>query len=609
MGQGNFYMRQVVIGDGDNDGELEVYATSEDYYLYQFKWNGSVWIKSAVGFGSNNMDGVVVGDGDNDGINEIYTGNWDSNVYSFKWNGSSWDKTIIGSGNNRMYGVCIGDGNNDGVNEVYSHGYDYNLYQFSWDGSWSKEIIGSGSAEMIGIDIGDGNNDGEVEVYTACADGCLYQFKLYGSTWGKTILGISWNWMFRININDGNNDGELEVYAASWDGHLYQFKWIGTRNFWEQTDIGYGTGGYLDGMMDINVYDVDNDGYNEVWGASNNGSIYSFKYSGSNWIRDSLFDLTAPIYGLTAGNGDNSDKIKLFSADCNNYIYMFSKKEIYDVFIELTETYHNFGNLLINDSANWSFYIKSVGDSNLQIDSIKNNLNEFSYYNITLPLTILPQDSHIVDVKFKPESLGVFADTLKIYSNAGNEPISYVNLRGMCDTIFNGNITYIWPLSGVNDTTIELNVFGDGISNNLNAMKLIKQGYPDIVAESIYIISSNYIKCEFNLNNVSTGLYRLSRENSRSEDIFNIFFSVNERIVDSTQWVKNVLGSGNNIMRQVCVGDGNNDEKMEIYSTCESGMVYVLEMETMMENLKFILDVGMVEYMYLNLSTMCGIKV
>ncbi|RKX69882.1 hypothetical protein DRP43_03950, partial [candidate division TA06 bacterium] len=57
-----------------------------------------IWQKSDIGSGESWMNGISVGDGNNDGELEIYGANRDHHIYQFKWDGSSWQKSDIGSG-------------------------------------------------------------------------------------------------------------------------------------------------------------------------------------------------------------------------------------------------------------------------------------------------------------------------------------------------------------------------------------------------------------------------------------------------------------------------------------------------------------------------------
>ena len=73
------------------------------------------------------MFAVAVGDGDNDGNNEVYgvsraigSGN-KGRAFQFEWNGSSWQSASVSLATNRGYfAVAVGDGDS-GVtgNEVY----------------------------------------------------------------------------------------------------------------------------------------------------------------------------------------------------------------------------------------------------------------------------------------------------------------------------------------------------------------------------------------------------------------------------------------------------------------------------------------------------------
>ncbi|MDD5530984.1 MAG: T9SS type A sorting domain-containing protein [bacterium] len=125
------HINWISVGDGNNDEKGEVYVACEDVHIYQFRKTNGSWVKTDVGIGqtgtSANMYQVVVGDGNNDAENEVFGvsraigTNEVGYVFQFKWNGSSWDKVEVSSSTNRGYfSIALGNADpNFAGNEVY----------------------------------------------------------------------------------------------------------------------------------------------------------------------------------------------------------------------------------------------------------------------------------------------------------------------------------------------------------------------------------------------------------------------------------------------------------------------------------------------------------
>jgi len=453
IGSGSGYMYRLQVGDGNNDGELEVYGASFDRHIYQFSWNGSSWDRTDLGSGGSWMIEVAVGDGTNDGGIEVYGACFDNHIYQFKWNGSSWDRTDLGFGDYEMIGVAVGDGNNDGQLEVYGACYDSSLYQFRWNGSsWDKTDLGSGGQNMYGVVVGDGNNDGELEVYGANQDYHIYQFKWNSSSWDKTDLGSGGGGMREVVIGDGNNDGELEIYGACLDCHIYQFKW--NSSSWDKIDIGSGGG-----MCGASVGDGNNDGEIEVYGASDNCHIYQFKWNGSNWINTDLGYGGHVMHGVAVGDGNNDGDIEVYGACWDCWVYQF--KVIPQAKLELSDTIYDFSYVAFNDTSFWQYLrLKNIGDTfYLIVDSITTTNINFSTYNYHFPDTFNINDSSLVEVIFSPIEEGIIAGTLAVYSNDPFETVQYVYLQGICDTTLPTVVNLITPIdsSYCNNNNVNFN--------------------------------------------------------------------------------------------------------------------------------------------------------
>ena len=325
VGSGGYTMYGVVVGDGDNDGSIEVYAAcGEDPngYIYQFKWNGVSWVKNNVGFGGSRMRGIAIGDGDNDGNLEIYGTNQDQYVYQFEWSGSSWNKYEVSYIDYYCNYVAVGDGDNDNNNEVYAVDSSlYHLYEFEGSGSsWAKNDLGSGG-NGFGLAVGDGDNDGSIEVYVACAGskGSIKQFSKVGGNWQTTPLDSGGKNIVGVAIGDGDNDGLNEVYGAAGEGgHIFQYKWTGST--WGKTDLG---GNNLGTMYGVAIGDGDNDGLNEVYGSHAEGYVYQFKLSGTSWVKSVVGSGFSILLSVAVGDGNNTGKNEVYASCGDNHVYQF----------------------------------------------------------------------------------------------------------------------------------------------------------------------------------------------------------------------------------------------------------------------------------------------
>ena len=464
------YMWGVTVGDGNNDGELEVYGANIDDYIYQCHWDGNIWNISSCGSGNDDMWKVAVGDGNNDGKLEVYGANNDHHLYQYRWNGSNWLKRDLGAGVSVMYDVTVGDGNNDGGIEVYGANADDHLYQFNWNGSsWVKTDLGMGGDNMRGVAVGDGNNDGEMEVYGANQDGHIYQFSWNGSSWDKTDLGSGSSAMMGVAVGDGNNDGDLEVYGANLDKHLYQYSWDG--NSWSMTDLGSGGGG----MYGVAVGDGNNDGEQEVYGSNNNGYTYQFSWDGSSWYKTAPGSNPWGIRSMVVGDGNNDGELEVYGT--GSY-YILQNKVTPEPKLILSDSSYVFSYVDFNDTLTWQYLgIENIGDTLLIILNLVSSNLSFSVINYSVPDTIVINDTSLVEVIFSPTHEGLIAGSLAVYSNDPWDAVKYVYLEGLGDftapTVTNlifplnnsynnqNNIDFIWgestdTLSGVDYYDIQI---------------------------------------------------------------------------------------------------------------------------------------------------------
>jgi hypothetical protein len=488
VGSGNWYMYDVEVGDGDNDGELEVYGVNWDDTLYQFEWNGVTWDKTVVGFGDWYMQSVALGDGNADGEIEVYAANHDWNIYQYKYNGVTWARDTVGYGGEFMYGVALGDGDEDGEIEIYGANEDAVVYQYKWTGvTWVRDSVGVGGLAMLDVAVGDGNRDGEVEIYGADRNNRIYQFKWNGSGWTRSTVGQATDWMVAVAIGDGDGDELVEVYGASHDSIIYQFIW--NDPVWEMDSLGSG-GNY---MRDVFVGDGNGDGEPEVYAANNDYWLYEFEWSGSAWDKTPAGAGTDFMAGAAVGDGNNDGKMELYGSNDDGNIYQFKSPSVPD--IEVSDTLHDFGPVLLGDSLDWNYLVVSNrGTADLTIGGIIVDTAAYTAIGPPLPDTLVPDDSILVTVRFKPLAQGAVPGTLTVFSNDPDESPVFVSLYGEGfdgpDITFS-DTSYDFGLVAVGDsadwTYLVLGNIGNedliigGITSDNPVFSIVSPAFPDTV--------------------------------------------------------------------------------------------------------------------------------
>ncbi|MCK4226675.1 choice-of-anchor D domain-containing protein, partial [candidate division WOR-3 bacterium] len=98
--------------------------------------------------------------------------------------------------------------------------------------------------------------------------------------------------------------------------------------------------------------------------------------------------------------------------------------------IVLSDTTYDFGDVAISDSSDWTFKIFNLGNAPLDVDSLKNSLTVYQVISPSFPQNIPPNDSVDVTLRFTPDTIKTYQDTLSIFSNDPDEGIVYVYLTG-----------------------------------------------------------------------------------------------------------------------------------------------------------------------------------
>ncbi|MBL1213042.1 MAG: choice-of-anchor D domain-containing protein [Ignavibacteriae bacterium] len=181
--------------------------------------------------------------------------------------------------------------------------------------------------------------------------------------------------------------------------------------------------------------------------------------------------------------------------------------------IALSTYSYDFGEVWVASDgvAKFDLEIANQGNVDLDISDMNLSLPEYAFESVLFPYSIAANDTLTIEVRFTPSGAGLFADTLKIYSNDPANSIEKLALEG---TGFNGDYSYgymFWnytipdnPATGFQDKTLEAlrpinDITGDGVSEII------------VASENYYILcldgaasSSNDYLWSFNMHKGSS---------------------------------------------------------------------------------------------------------
>jgi len=194
----------LAIGDIDNDGKDEIYTcirNNTNGIILQYRFNTSSKNWESYIIIEENADPyyyywIVIGDGDNDGENELfYSAGQKSKIYLGEYNGTDFNSTLLYSKqwNGHPQDINILDINNDGLNElVVGHDEiccDGAIRIFNGSGSnWDEFIVKDGLGDYTDfLQIVDLNMDGLLEIYQAAGYTTYRNFYVYTASGFPTV--------------------------------------------------------------------------------------------------------------------------------------------------------------------------------------------------------------------------------------------------------------------------------------------------------------------------------------------------------------------------------------------------------------------------------------
>ena len=350
----------VVVGDLDNDGDLDVVTVSdgsgEDNEVIAWENNDATpfsgaWTQRDVGTvdGTTDALAVAVGDLDNDGNLDIVTGDNSNDVIAWKSDGTAfpitWTRQDIGTDARTIRAVAIGDLDNDGNPDVVSgqtSGTGEEITAWQNDGTpfsatWPiTQSVGNGAGSINSLALGDLDHDGALDVVSGDVGNAVRTFQNDGSpfndVWSLTAVGTSGDDVNAVGLADLDNDGDLDIASGSgglaevneviaWqnDGSPFSGSWA------RKKDVGASD----DEVNALAVGDLDNDGDLDVAtgsGAAENNEVIAWRNDAVH--RNMPFDSTAQnvgshtnyVWSVAVGDLDGDGALDIVSGGADSKI-------------------------------------------------------------------------------------------------------------------------------------------------------------------------------------------------------------------------------------------------------------------------------------------------
>ncbi len=324
--------KQVIWVDFDNDGDKDLYLTSDDSGNKLYRNDGATFtdITAASGLPTMNLFtyGASWGDYNNDGHLDVFISNRDVNLaipnylYQNNGNGTFTDVSVatgIGTGSHLSFCAAFFDYNNDGWQDIYiaNDKVSHKNLLYSNNGNGTFTEIGESSGTNVAIDamsttIGDYNNDGWFDIYVTNGPPGNVLFKNNGngtftneaSSSGTIFNSVGWGAVFL----DAENDGDLDLYVSgAMDGSIPSlisaaFYENNNNNTFTLANTSAGFVGDTRVSYGNAMGDIDNDGFPEIvvnnFGADN---IFLWKNqttSTNNWLKVNLEGTTSNKQGV-----------------------------------------------------------------------------------------------------------------------------------------------------------------------------------------------------------------------------------------------------------------------------------------------------------------------
>ncbi|MBI4344878.1 MAG: PQQ-like beta-propeller repeat protein, partial [Euryarchaeota archaeon] len=293
---GNYISSSPVLADLDGDGENELVAAADRFYVW--RGDGKPHEGFPVGAGGPIASTPTVVDTDGDGRKEIFVGSDDDLLYAWSYNGTPVGGFPKTTGGDVFSSPLLVDLDGDGRPEVVVGSDDGKVYAWHVNGTplqgWPVATGGYVSSSPIAEDL---DMDGRVEVVVGSWDGMLYAWHLDGTMAEGFPLKTGGPVWAQAAVADLDGGGRGEIIAAS--DRVYAWSRYGI----PIPGFPVGTGSYT--ALSLRVVDLDGDSSPEIVVGSD--ALYVLNASGAvrdGWpLRTGSYFWAAPALADLDGDG------------------------------------------------------------------------------------------------------------------------------------------------------------------------------------------------------------------------------------------------------------------------------------------------------------------
>ena len=331
----------IAIGDIDNDGDFDIATADLGSHVYIWENDGTPWESwsgNDIGIATQ-ICSVEVGDLDNDGDLDLVTSDHDGrSVHAWKNDGSpfngTWVKTIVGTMSHVVENVAIGDLDNDGWLDIASTDEDSNVYVWENDGTpfndeWSGTHIGNtGGIAAYGVALGDLDNDGWLDIITTDEGSNVYIWENDETPWGtwiSTDIGDTGGRTFGLAIGEFNNDGWIDIVSGDNSGKIF---------VWENDHTPWGSWNEIiienagDNIFSLSISDLDNDGDQDIISSDKDTGFFAWKNTRSPFSFDmesgiDIGNTGEDVICIQVGDLDNDGDHDIVTGDAGNNVFIW----------------------------------------------------------------------------------------------------------------------------------------------------------------------------------------------------------------------------------------------------------------------------------------------
>lgn len=224
--------RSIVSGDLDTDGDLDIIVASpSDDRISWFENDGATpptFTQNTITTTADGIRDITIGDLDNDGDLDVLSASFNDNTIAWYTNDGaanpSFSKQLISTTAISAQSVVVGDMDGDGDLDVVSASMnDHKIAWYRNDGnaipSFTTQVIATNAIGAIVVAIGDVNGDGDLDIISgSIGDDKIAWYINSGTanpTFVKNVMNTTTNEVNCVTVGDVDGNGTLDVISAS----------------------------------------------------------------------------------------------------------------------------------------------------------------------------------------------------------------------------------------------------------------------------------------------------------------------------------------------------------------------------------------------------------